>query len=162
MTVITVGSRYYSLCSVSSSLSHANLEQPFRNLTNKVRGKYICKEVFFCIVYPVSVLIIVSLWCCRWVFHISRFGACARWALQGLRTNLVTVNGSLKHHNTTSTKRTKKNAGIERSKKKKNKNKPARKRGTDRREKNRKKKEEDNATCWKKRKRRKKKTRNKN
>ena len=32
MTVITVGSRYYSLCSVSSSLSHATLEQPFRTL----------------------------------------------------------------------------------------------------------------------------------
>ena len=38
--------------------------------------------------------------------------------LQGLRTNLVTVNDSLKHHST-STKRTKKNAGIDRSKKKK-------------------------------------------
>ena len=54
-----------------------------------------------------------------------RFGACARRVLLGLRTNLVTVNGSLKHHNTTSTKRTKKNAGIERSKKKKKQNKPA-------------------------------------
>ena len=39
VTVITVGSKYYSLYSVSSSLSHATLEQPFRNLTNKVRGK---------------------------------------------------------------------------------------------------------------------------
>ncbi len=46
VTVITLGSRYYSLCSVSSSLSHATLEQPFRTLTNKVRGKYIIvKEV---------------------------------------------------------------------------------------------------------------------
>ena len=32
--------------------------------------------------------------------------------------NLVTVNCSFKHHNMTSTKGTKKNAGIERSKKK--------------------------------------------
>ena len=39
--------------------------------------------------------------------------------LQGLRTNLVTVHDSLKHHNTTSTKRTKENAGIDRSKRKK-------------------------------------------
>ena len=31
VTVITVGSRNYSLCSVSSSLSHATLEQPFRS-----------------------------------------------------------------------------------------------------------------------------------
>ena len=35
VTVITVGSKYYSLCSVSSSLSHANLEQPFRTLAIK-------------------------------------------------------------------------------------------------------------------------------
>ena len=42
VTVITVGSKNYSLCSVSSSLTHATLEQPFRTLTNKVRGKYIC------------------------------------------------------------------------------------------------------------------------
>ena len=35
MTVITVGSRYYSLCSVSSSLSQATLEQPFRTLAIK-------------------------------------------------------------------------------------------------------------------------------
>ena len=48
--------------------------------------------------------------------------------LQGLRTNPVTVNDSLKHHNRTSTKRTKKNAGMERRKKEKNKNKPATKR----------------------------------
>ena len=33
--------------------------------------------------------------------------------------NLVTVNVSLKHHNTTSRKGTRKNAGMERSKKKK-------------------------------------------
>ena len=36
MAVITVGSRYYSLCSVSSSLSHATLEQPFRTYINLV------------------------------------------------------------------------------------------------------------------------------
>ena len=35
VTVITVGSRNYSLCSVSSSLSHATLQQPFRNLAIK-------------------------------------------------------------------------------------------------------------------------------
>ena len=50
---------------------------------------------------------------------LSRFGACARRVLQGLRMNLVTVNCSFKHHNTTATKRTKKDAGMERSKKKK-------------------------------------------
>ena len=35
VTVITVGSRYYSLYSVSSSFSHATLEQPFRTLAIK-------------------------------------------------------------------------------------------------------------------------------
>ena len=39
VTVITVGSRYYRLYSISSSLSQATLEQLFRTLTNKVRGK---------------------------------------------------------------------------------------------------------------------------
>ena len=35
VTVITVGSRNYSLCSVSSSLLHATLEQPFRTFAIK-------------------------------------------------------------------------------------------------------------------------------
>ena len=35
VTVITVGSKCYSLCLVSSSLSHATLEQPFRILAIK-------------------------------------------------------------------------------------------------------------------------------
>ena len=39
LTAITSGSKYYSLCSVFSSLSHAKSEQPFCSLTNKVRGK---------------------------------------------------------------------------------------------------------------------------
>ena len=40
------GVKIWSLCSVSSTFSHANLEQPFRNPCNKVKGKYIWKEVF--------------------------------------------------------------------------------------------------------------------
>ena len=40
VTGITVGSRYYSLCSISSSLSHATLEQPFRTLAIKWEVKY--------------------------------------------------------------------------------------------------------------------------
>ena len=54
VTVITVGSRNYSLCSVSSSFSHATLEQPFQTLTNKVRGKYFCKEVLHASFLPAS------------------------------------------------------------------------------------------------------------
>ena len=51
--------------------------------------------------------------------NIHRIGARASRVLQGLRTNPVTINDSLKHHNRTSTKRTKKNASIERSEKEK-------------------------------------------
>ena len=40
------GVQIWSLCSVSSTLSHANLEQPFRTLAINVRGKYNSKEVF--------------------------------------------------------------------------------------------------------------------
>ena len=58
-----------------SSLSHAKPEQPFCTLTNKVRGKYICKDVFLrlsaCVCLCHCVLIIVSLWCCRWAHNTS-------------------------------------------------------------------------------------------
>ena len=40
------GVKIWSLCSVSSILSQATLEQSFRNPCNKERGKYIWKEVF--------------------------------------------------------------------------------------------------------------------
>ena len=63
VTVITVGSRYYSLCSVSRSLSHATLEQPFRTLAMKWEVKNIVKEVLLrlpsCVVSS-CVLIIAS------------------------------------------------------------------------------------------------------
>ena len=66
VTVITVGSKCYSLCSVSSSLSHATLEQPFRTFTNNVRGKNIVKEVFLrlpsCVVYLASVIHCVGMY----------------------------------------------------------------------------------------------------
>ena len=39
------GVKIWSLCSVSSILSHANLWTTLSNPCNKVRGKYICKEV---------------------------------------------------------------------------------------------------------------------
>ncbi len=42
VTVITVGSKYSSYVR-SPAPSHM---QPFRTLTNKVKGKYNCKEVF--------------------------------------------------------------------------------------------------------------------
>ena len=62
------GVKIWSLCSVSSILSHANLSNP----CNKKRGEYFCKEVFWClpscvvsscVFLPSCVLIMVSLWC---------------------------------------------------------------------------------------------------
>ena len=52
MTVITVGSRNYSLCSVSSSLSHATLEQPFRTLAIKWEVNIFVKKSL-CVFLPV-------------------------------------------------------------------------------------------------------------
>ena len=45
------GVKIFQLCSVSSSLSHANFEQPFRNLQIKGEVKYFIKKsscVFLC------------------------------------------------------------------------------------------------------------------
>ena len=66
------GVKILQLSSVSSSLSHATLEQPFRTLTNKVRGKILLKKspcVFFLRLSTCICLIIVSLWCCRWAYN---------------------------------------------------------------------------------------------
>ena len=57
VTVITVGSRYYSLCSVSSSLSHANYEQPFRTLAIKWEVIFFRLPASF---IPVSVFVTAS------------------------------------------------------------------------------------------------------
>ena len=98
-----------------------------------------------------------------------RFGACVSRVLQGFKTNLVTVNGSLKYHNTTSTRRTRKNAGIERSKnnnKKQNKtrtNEQQTDEQTDaKRKKEKKERKEEGNVLEEKKKEKKKKTRNKN
>ena len=69
VTVITVRSRNYGLCSVSSSLSHATLEQPFRTLAIKWEVD-IVKEVFLRLSACVC-LFIVSLWCYRWRYNRS-------------------------------------------------------------------------------------------
>ena len=57
VTVITVGSRNYSLCSVSSSLSHATLEQPIRTLAIKWEVNIFIKKSS-CVVYA-----------CIWLIH---------------------------------------------------------------------------------------------
>ena len=52
------GVKIWSLCSVSSICSHATLEKPFRTLANKVRGKYVVKEVFLRL--PSCILIVTA------------------------------------------------------------------------------------------------------
>ena len=55
------GVKIWSLCSVSSTLSHANPWTTLSNPCNKVRGKNIVKEVFLCL-YPASFLPVSSYW----------------------------------------------------------------------------------------------------
>ena len=57
-TVITVGSRNYSLCSVSSSFSHATFEQPVRTLAIKW-------EVYILVKKSSCVFLLASLSLCR-------------------------------------------------------------------------------------------------
>ena len=89
VAVITVGSRYYSLYSISSSLSHATLEQPFRTLTNKGRGKYFIKKsscvvssrvfvtasliIASVCIQPIYVYVCISIFI-MWVYTISTIG----------------------------------------------------------------------------------------
>ena len=124
------GVKIWSLCSVSSTLSHANPWTTLSNPCNKLRGKYVVKKsscVFplaslslcRCELFYIYMCMYIDVNLHMWLYNIVRFGACASRVLQGFKTNLVTVNGSLKHHNTTSTKGTGKDAGIERSRKKK-------------------------------------------
>ena len=101
------------------------------NPCNKVRGIYFVKEIFlrlpscvyvtasfitaslslrlfnYCVVVMLNehVYVYISIFII-WVYNVW-FGACASRVLQGFRTNLVTVNDSFKHPNTTSTKRDK-------------------------------------------------------
>ena len=58
LMAIRVGVKMLQLCSASSSLSHANIELSFRTFTNKVRGTYIYKEVFTCLLFIASVCIL--------------------------------------------------------------------------------------------------------
>ena len=79
------GVKIWSLCSVSSILSHANLQQPFRNPCNKVRGEYFSKEVLpaslscvvsscvFLLRLSACVFIIESLWYGKWVYNSTIF-----------------------------------------------------------------------------------------
>ena len=96
--------KIWSLCSVSSTLSHANFEQPFRTLAIKWEVNTFLKMSSFDF-FLASFIPALSLRRYIYVNNIYQFGACASRVLQGFRTNLVTVNDSFKHHNSTSTKR---------------------------------------------------------
>ena len=93
VTVITVGSRNYSLCSVSSSLSHATLEQPFRTLAIKWEVHIFVKKsscVFIlpassCVFLHASVLLLCrydAAWTCIWEYNITPLQRCSQCILQ--------------------------------------------------------------------------------
>ena len=63
------GVKIWSLCSVSSTLSHANLEQPFRTLAIKWEV-YILLKKSSCVLYSCVCLIIESLSYGKWVYNI--------------------------------------------------------------------------------------------
>ena len=68
------GVKIWSLCSVSSTLSHANL-------TNKERGEYFSKEVFLrlpsCVVYHASV--IIASVCIQYIYVCNTVSAQSWW-----------------------------------------------------------------------------------
>ena len=75
------GVKIWSLCSVSSTLTHANPWTTLSSPCNKVRGEYFSKEVFLhlnpsCVFLRASVSIIESLWYGKWVYNI-----CPIWCL---------------------------------------------------------------------------------
>ena len=68
------GVKIWSLCSVSSTLKHANPWTTLSNPCNKVRGIYFVKEVFLCL--PSCVFIVVSLWIILHIYvHVCRCGS---------------------------------------------------------------------------------------
>ena len=63
LTAITSGSKYFSNVRSPAPSHTQTLSNPFRNLTNKVRGKIYYKEVFLRL-YPASVFVSASLSSC--------------------------------------------------------------------------------------------------
>ena len=71
LTAITLGSKYFSYVRSPAPSHTQTLSNPFRNLTNKVRGKIFYKEVFLrpaCVVY-FCVFIIVLNYCVVMIQH---------------------------------------------------------------------------------------------
>ena len=76
------GVKIWSLCSVSSTLSHANLEQPFRTLAIKWEVNIFLKKsscvlhscvLSSCVILHASVFIVVSLWIILHIYvHVCR------------------------------------------------------------------------------------------
>ena len=70
-----------------STLSHANLEQPFRTLAIKWEVNMLLKKTS-CVFLLASLSLsrCDAAWTCKWLYNISRFGACASRVLQGFKT----------------------------------------------------------------------------
>ena len=64
------GVKIWSLCSVSSTLSHANLEQPFRNLAINWEVNIFLKKSF-CVFLLVSLSLCCcdAAWTCKWLYN---------------------------------------------------------------------------------------------
>ena len=112
------GVKIWSLCSVSSTLSHANLGTTLSNPCNKVREVnifvkkfpassflHLSLSLYRCELFYIYMCMYVDVNLHMWLYNIVQFGACGSRVLQGFKTNLVTVNDSFKHHNSTLTKR---------------------------------------------------------
>ena len=63
------GVKIFQLCSVSSSLSHANFEQLFRNLQIKWEVNILLKKSSCVVYYCVCLIIIVLLWYGIWAYN---------------------------------------------------------------------------------------------
>ena len=81
VTAITLGSKYFSYVRSTAPSHKQTLSNPFRNFTNKLRGKIFYKEVFLrlsaCVVYSFVFIFVHCLllcrydaaWYCRWLYN---------------------------------------------------------------------------------------------
>ena len=94
------GVKIWSLCSVSSTLSHANLEQPFRTLAIKWEVNIFVKKSS-CVFLPALSFMHLSLllcrcdaaWTCKWLYNISWWSFMGEWVTASL------LKGSVKAMN---------------------------------------------------------------
>ena len=162
------GVKIWSLCSVSITLSHANLWTTLSNPCNKVRGKYICKEVS-CVFLTACVVYYYICYHCVGMYPVY---ICMQhiliWCMCQQSSSRIQNEPGYRQRQFLSitTRHQRKGQGkmleLKEVERNKNRNKPSTIRGTDRRGKNRKKRRKQCNVLEEKKKKKKKKTRNKN